>query len=227
MTSNSNVIIIILVIVIIIALVYYLGSSNNNPIPNNGTLENYNPYQDTVTPRSLNSNPDLEMNGVIDSIISEYNMDNSGQGTGTFTPNDPLEGNYAQFNDYIKKKQINTVKMDKPFAPDTENISDFSYKKRRYRLQDPEEIKDQFDINQMLPQEENESWFDAEPLMSTQKINGSNFIDNRMHMGTLTIGTNNKNATHDIRGEPPVPKMIISPFNNSSIEPNLTGGGLC
>lgn len=221
MTSNSNVIIIILVIVIIVALVLYLNSSNNNAIPNNGTLESYNVYQDTVTPRPLNSNPDLEMNGVIDSLITEYNL-----GDGTFTPMDPMEGNYAQFNDYVKKN-INTIKLEKPYAPDTENIADFSYKKRRYRLQDPEEIKDQFDINQMLPQEQNQSWFDAEPLTSTQKVNGSNFIDNRMHMGINTIGTNNKNATRDIRGEPPVPKMIISPFNNSSIEPNLTGSGLC
>lgn len=223
MASNSNIIIIILVIVIVVFLIYYLGRNNNSTVPNDGVLENYDPFADSVTDPNLINTVNPEVNMVLDSIISDYEMEIS---DGTAEPMDPMATTYAKFDDYIKKDHVDNSKMEKPFSSRNVNPSEFSYKKKKYRIQGRDEIEDQFDIDQMLPRESNEDWFDAEPLMTTQRIGGRTLIDPAKHIGINTVNTSNKNISYDIRGTPPVPKLMISPFNNSTIEPEYNNG-LC
>ena len=46
-------------------------------------------------------------------------------------------------------------------------------------------------------------------------------------IGVNTIGTSLRNPSHDIRGTPSCPKFVISPWLQSSIEPDHNLKGLC
>ena len=46
-------------------------------------------------------------------------------------------------------------------------------------------------------------------------------------VGINTVGTSHKNGSYDLRGNPPCPKFVVSPWLQSSIEPDLNIKGLC
>jgi len=80
----------------------------------------------------------------------------------------------------------------------------------------PDEL---FDIDKYLPQEMNDDWFEnvPEPI----SVKNRHLINTTRSVGINTIGSSNRNASHDIRGVPTNPKFVISPFLNSSIEPSI------
>lgn len=68
-------------------------------------------------------------------------------------------------------------------------------------------------------------WSAANPSGLGQ-LSGQNFLSAGVHMGVNTIGSTKKNATHDIRAEPINPKVNVSPWLNSSFEPDTMRRGL-
>jgi hypothetical protein len=132
------------------------------------------------------------------------------------SPSDPSSKGYADFNSHDKRT-------------DSDRTSDthFTYKKNKFVRRTPDDIKDLFDVDKMLPQEIEDDWFDVEPLQSTKKIKGCHLIHPKFHMGVNTVGSSLRNATHDPRGDIPNPKINISPFNNSTIEPDTNIRGFC
>ena len=89
------------------------------------------------------------------------------------------------------------------------------YKGGKRRELTDEEI---FKAEDYLPQEEAKDWFEVmpEPIQSKNR----HLISVTRPVGINTIGTSLKNASYDIRGCPVNPKFVISPFLNSSIEPD-------
>ena len=87
--------------------------------------------------------------------------------------------------------------------------------------------RDKFDAGSLLPKESNGEWFD-DPYESTG-IKSSKLINIYRPVGVNTIQTTLKNASLDIRGSPPNPKYPVSPWNNSSYEPdtNIRSQSLC
>jgi len=103
---------------------------------------------------------------------------------------------------------------------------DFDYKKNNFTLRSYEDVEDQFDVNKMLPQEE-EDWFDITPLMTTKKIKGTHLIHPKVHMGVNTVASSLRNGTHDIRGDIVNPKINTGPWLQSTIEPDTNIKGIC
>lgn len=86
------------------------------------------------------------------------------------------------------------------------------------------DIEKLYDINAYLPGETNDKWFDVpeEPI----GIEDRKLINVIKPIGTISSGTR-RNATLDIRGTPSCPKISgISPWNQSSIEPDINIKGL-
>jgi len=78
----------------------------------------------------------------------------------------------------------------------------------------------------LLPVEdvEQSGWFeDPTPV----RIKNSQIINIYRQVGVNTQGTSRKNASLDIRGAPANPKTVVSPFLNSSIDPDVNIKGLC
>ncbi len=79
----------------------------------------------------------------------------------------------------------------------------------------PEEL---YDVQKYLPQEVNDDWFDLVP--EAISVKNRHLINITKPIGVNTIGSSKKNASYDIRGAPSCPKYVVSPFLNSSIEPD-------
>lgn len=90
------------------------------------------------------------------------------------------------------------------------------------KKQSPEEL---FKVDELLPQEVNKNWFEVMP--EPIKVKNRHLINVTRPVGVNTIGTSLKNASYDIRGTPPCPKFVLSPWLQSSIEPDINIKGLC
>lgn len=251
---RSNTILIIIAVIAIIFAIYYLNRNNDQPIPNNGTIdsliqESEQPFEKTrintlvnknittntpnisrpISPQAINTRRSDDMsNNAVDELIMQYDTDSTPFGNNDcVSPSDPMADSYGPFRGYGEKRQINLKKMEMPFSDDDYDGRDFSYKKKAFSRRTPEDIKDLFDIDKMLPKEIEADWYDTVPLECTKKLSGTNLIHPKTHMGVNTVGSSMKNATHDIRGDVPNPKLYVSPWNISSIEPDTNIKGLC
>jgi len=104
---------------------------------------------------------------------------------------------------------------------------EFTYKKKKFVKRDAQKVKDMFNVDQMLPKEVENEWFDIEPLISPKRIRNVHLIHPKEYMGVNTVSSSLKNATHDIRGDIITPKIPVSPWGNSTIEPDTNLRGLC
>lgn len=80
------------------------------------------------------------------------------------------------------------------------------------------EPEDLFDADKYLPQEVNDDWFEVQP--EPISVKNRHLINITKPVGINTIGTSLKNASHDIRGVPSCPRFVVSPWLQSSIEPD-------
>lgn len=241
---NSNVLLIIFAgVLVLIAVLYYLNKNDTYPIHNHGTISNNTinaGNMGNVTDTNMNKNYNLLKqhdadfycdsisDSVVDDLVSQYDInDNISNNSNDYSPTDPMAKDYGQFSGYVKKTQHDMSKIETPFNDSLDGNS-FTYKKKNYTKRTPEDIKDLFDIDKMLPQEIEEDWFDVEPLQSTKKIKGTHLLHPKVHMGVNTVGSSLKNGTHDIRGDVPIRKIDnFSPFLNSTIDPDMNIKGFC
>jgi hypothetical protein len=190
---------------------------------------------------------------LVDEFIQQYSTQEPSiqRASSTFTPFDPNAVEEGPFNDYVKKRQFNFKKMEQPFSPDIYNDKtlsydqyrnfdqaepiqnqnkpkqndNFLYKRQKFTLKPEQNIKNEFNIDNYLPQQIEKDWFDVEPLETTKQVRGNNLINPKVFIGVNTVGSSRRNASHDLRGDVPAPKVVVSPWLQSTIEPdtNLVG----
>ena len=86
--------------------------------------------------------------------------------------------------------------------------------------------KDKYEIDAYLPQEKEKDWFET---IETVDVKNSHLINIYRPIGVNTIGSTHKNSTYDLRGTDKAvcPKFVISPWLQSSIEPDRSMKSLC
>lgn len=113
----------------------------------------------------------------------------------SFIPNDETGGRSAPYDTnpiYKRSKQKKRYEPDGSFDPDM------------------------YDPMNLLPKEYYDDWFEVidEPVA----LKNRHLINLQQPLGINTVGQSLKNATHDLRGNPPCPKFSVSPWGNSTIE---------
>ena len=79
-----------------------------------------------------------------------------------------------------------------------------------------------YDAKDFLPKEINSEWFDTDFSQAKYNVNDDKLINTERYViGINTVGQSLKNATYDIRGTVPNPKFTVSPWNNSTYEPDF------
>ena len=79
-----------------------------------------------------------------------------------------------------------------------------------------------------LPKEINDQWFDTDFSQAKINVNDDQLIvTDKYIIGVNTVGQSLKNASYDIRGTVANPKFTISPWNNSTYEPDYNLKSLC
>lgn len=78
-----------------------------------------------------------------------------------------------------------------------------------------------YDAKDFLPKEINDEWFNTDFSQATHNMNDDKLINtDRYVIGVNTVGQSLKNASYDIRGTVANPKFTVSPWNNSTYEPD-------
>ena len=87
---------------------------------------------------------------------------------------------------------------------------------------------DSFNAKDFLPKEVNNEWFETDFSLAKYQLNDDKLINTEKYIiGINTVGESLKNASYDIRGTIPNPKMVVSPWNNSTYEPDFNLKPLC
>jgi len=72
--------------------------------------------------------------------------------------------------------------------------------------------------DELLPNASSDNIFDTPA--NPGNISGANFLDAGYHIGVNTVGQSLRNANRQIRSEPPNPQVKVSPWLQSTIEPD-------
>lgn len=87
---------------------------------------------------------------------------------------------------------------------------------------------DKYDVSLYLPKENNSDWFDTDFSQAKYNLDNDKLINtDRYVIGVNTVGQSLKNASYDIRGTIPNPKFTVSPWNNSTYEPDYNIKPMC
>ena len=81
--------------------------------------------------------------------------------------------------------------------------------------------KNQLQPQELLPNDPNSKWAQVNPMCAGD-IAGKNFLNAGALVGVNTVGQSLRNASWDLRSEPPNPQVTVSPWQNSTIEPDLS-----
>ena len=76
--------------------------------------------------------------------------------------------------------------------------------------------RDKLSSKDLLPTNTNNQWGNLIPELSDK-----NFLDGGASIGINTVGTCIRNGNQQIRSEPPNPQVIVSPWMQSTIEPDM------
>lgn len=79
--------------------------------------------------------------------------------------------------------------------------------------------KDQLTPEELLPQDFSSTWAKCNPA-GAGTLEGKNFLDAGWNIGINTVGQTLRNANLQLRSEPPNPQIQVSPFLNTSIQPD-------
>jgi len=79
--------------------------------------------------------------------------------------------------------------------------------------------KDQLTPDELLPGDVNSKWAQVNPA-GQGELGDQNFLNAGFHVGVNTVGQTLRNANLQLRSEPPNPQVKVSPWIQSTIEPD-------
>jgi hypothetical protein len=79
--------------------------------------------------------------------------------------------------------------------------------------------KDQLTPGELLPQDPNSKWAQVNPS-GQGGLEDQNFLNAGYHVGMNTVGQTLRNANYQLRSEPANPQVKVSPWSQSTIEPD-------
>ena len=80
--------------------------------------------------------------------------------------------------------------------------------------------KDQLAPSELLPANTQSQWSNVNPS-GQGNLGDQNFLSAGYHFGTDTVGQSLRNANRQLRSEPANPQVKVSPWNMTSIEPDI------
>jgi hypothetical protein len=90
----------------------------------------------------------------------------------------------------------------------------------------PPETRQTLASKDLLPKQSTNDWF-QNPGENFNLLQAVDLEIPEIKIGIDTIGQSRKNASYDLRAAPPCPKFVVSPWQNSTIEPDYNIKPLC
>lgn len=214
MLFNSNVKLLV-VLILLVVLVHMLNQAE--PVQNDGELELLSEDQVIDTPVVTNDTP------VDDAVVGEI-LDQSSTNT------IKSEGGNVQNmvnDDTIIDSVLNTDvtgnDLGQPVVANvTDDTSSVTAQNMQKLMDENDKNKLDFKASELLPNEVNKDWFETDFSHAQVNVNNDNLVvTDKYVIGVNTVGQSLKNASYDIRAQPPCPKFTVSPWNQSTIEPDF------
>ena len=225
-SSNTQ----LVVVVALLVLLYSLMTSDW-PISNDGTVAvapkvAQSIDNSAIIDQVLNETPDKNVNAIVD--ISGPATDNK--------PNTKMASSMQnQWQDYFNnnlaggnesgsfvansdgaQNLANVAQLNAPLVDESvngQNINDIINEGNKKQLK--------FNNADLLPKDINNDWFQTDFSNARIKIGQDNLINSDKYViGVNTVGSSHKNPSYDIRPQPPCPKIAVSPWMNSTIDPD-------
>ena len=236
--KNSNMLIIILAIIGLIVMyiimsdrpIHNIGSVNTTQQSSVGQLD-VNTLIDQLNEEEIKQHPITPNDEMVDPVtLSKLNWKNQAKGEYVSSSYDKgVRGNVQsdEWDTYFdtNKDFINDgyTKNNNEFQPLDEtngNLSNYSGSGHKQVS-----AEDLFKVDKLLPQEVKHDWFETMP--EPIKVSNRHLVNVTKPVGINTISSSHKNPSYDLRGNPPCPKFVVSPFLNSSYPPDLNNKGFC
>lgn len=244
--NNDNNLLLIIIIAVVLYWIFNLNSSEN--FQNNKSInKNYSNEHFTKIDNSNKSNNKTSSISDIDLINKLYTKELSNKQTLSLNKDDTimfdkppnqnqsLENRTKIYNEMAKPSNVQPMfDMTNNTDQTYQSFDDNSYmllpsnapKDPKFDKVTPSEKRKTLTTNDLLPKDENKDWFQV----PNSKFNLMQAVDlevPEIKIGTDTVGQSLKNATYDLRSAPPNPKFVVSPWQNSTIEPDYNTKPLC
>ena len=216
MLFNSNVKLLV-VLILLVVLVHMLNQAE--PVQNDGELELLSEDQVIDTPVVSETIP------VDNSVVGEI-LDQSS--TNTIKPEGAnIQSTNIDNDETIIDSVLNTDvtgnDLGQPVVANvTDDTSSVTAQNMQKLMEENEKNKLDFKASELLPNEVNKDWFETDFSHAQINVNNDNLVvTDKYVIGVNTVGQSLKNASYDIRAQPPCPKFTVSPWNQSTIEPDF------
>lgn len=195
--SAQDIVLAVLVIVIGVGVLYMLDPTLGGLLKRREGFVNSDNFLGSTDP-SFNGEAPGEFNngGAYDRGVVMNNSANESENSETRSPMDPLTEGFAN-----------------PVTPSPMPFKEAEKPANCYP-------KNQLAPQELLPNDPNSKWAQVNP-MGSGDIAGKNFLNAGSLIGVNTVGQSLRNASWDLRSEPPNPQVQVSPWMQSTIEPEL------
>ena len=208
MLFNSNVKL-LLVLLLAVVLVYMLNSKDE--ISNEGEVEGLDEGAEETS-----DNDPIE----VETEDAELEIENA-DGTGASEVAADL--NEGDLIDDVLKSDVQPNDLLQGNTADiTDNNTSVTAQNMQKLMKENEDNKLKFNSGELLPKEVNNDWFETDFSHAQVNVDDSNLVvTDRYIVGVNTVGQSLKNPSYDLRAAPACPKFTVSPWQQSTIEPDF------
>jgi hypothetical protein len=180
-------------------------TDHNSPANNASMMEN-NMMENNIMGNNMMENNMME-NNMMENNMMENNMANN-----VDVPNNVDELNNNNNNNNVERsEQVGNNEDYKSVEGELQS---------RNHLPNDCYPKDVLSPEELLPKDVDSVWAQSVPA-GQGSLGDKNFLNAGFHVGVNTVGQSMRNANRQIRSEPPNPQVKVSPWLQSTIEPDL------
>ena len=195
--SAQDIVLAVLVIVIAVGVFYMLDPTLGGLLRRREGFVNSDNFLGSTDPAFNGEAPgEFNNSGNYDRGVVMNNSANESSNNETNSPMDPLNEGFAN-----------------PVTPSPMPFKEAEKPANCYP-------KNQLAPQELMPNDPNSKWAQVNP-MGSGDIAGKNFLNAGSLIGVNTVGQSLRNASWDLRSEPPNPQVQVSPWMQSTIEPEL------
>ena len=126
-----------------------------------------------------------------------------------------------QHNSKNQSNQHSETEMKEHFASNGNKMDYLSMDKNfEEERNDTNFPKQQLNADDLLPSDNSSLWAQVNPA-GEGSLKDRNFLQSGYHIGINTVGQTLRNANQQLRSEPPNPQVKVSPWLQSTIEPDV------
>jgi hypothetical protein len=232
--NNDNQLSTVLLLIALCSLIYFLTKPKSNNVCEN--TDQMEPYTNTGTNDVLESNvPNQPVSNqpVSNQPVSNQPVSNQPVSNQPVS-NQPVSNIDNYETEHVIDKPIDVYHFEPVDVQEFGTNLDTAFERPITQSKQADSVDinknnvSNYNAKDFLPNEINNEWFDTDFSQAKFNINDDKLINtDRYVIGINTVGQSLKNASYDIRGTIPNPKMTVSPWNNSTYEPDFNIKPLC